>query len=306
MGNCQIRQNKVRTPFGGEYSSNSISPALFPHKPGKLFNACRNPGYATAYDEYSWPSPFISTVPSHTGDTIDNTYIPYYANVGYECTHIDYGHGHEPRYFEVWDAVRDSFVPFIIKNALTRYVIYEDYPDRCLVWSGESTREIHDIYQQFSSFGSHEVWTTFTLWSPFEAAGWRQFDFYHNEHGNVGYGWLIQNYKIFCQSHYSSEDMLGYIIVDFDIFDQGTEAFHDRFEDLPYCAFYTTLDINPTAPPNPFTDLVHDSNLSDLVSVYGTESDRSAEVEIPFDKGEVSYPFPVAAPTILTIQGRVE
>ena len=59
--------------------------------------------------------------------------------------------------------------------------------------------------------------------------------------------------------------MLGYIIVDFKIFDQGTEEFRDRFEDLPYCAFYSKLDINPTAPPNPFTDLVHDANLSDLV-----------------------------------------
>ena len=95
------------------------------------------PGYATSYDEYSWPSPFISTVPSHTGDTIDNTYNAYYANVAYECTHIDYGSWEMSRdIIEVWDAVRDSFVPFIIKNCSDALCLMRGSSRSvpCLVW----------------------------------------------------------------------------------------------------------------------------------------------------------------------------
>ena len=42
------------------------------------------------------------------------------------------------------------------------------------------------------------------------------------------------------------------------------------------------------------------------MSVYNAESARSGEVGITFDKGEVTYPFSVAAPTILTIQGAAD
>ena len=42
------------------------------------------------------------------------------------------------------------------------------------------------------------------------------------------------------------------------------------------------------------------------MSVYNAESVRSGEVGITFDKGEVTFPFSVAAPTILTIQGTAD
>ena len=42
------------------------------------------------------------------------------------------------------------------------------------------------------------------------------------------------------------------------------------------------------------------------ISIYDTESARSGEVGITFDNGEVSYPFSVASPTILTIQGTAD
>ena len=72
---------------------------------------------------------------------------------------------------------------------------------------------------------------------------------------------------------------------------------------------------NPAVSPAADERLTEIADLADgtywfciaaTVSVYDTESARSGEVGITFDNGEVSYPFSVAAPTILTIQGTAD
>jgi hypothetical protein len=72
---------------------------------------------------------------------------------------------------------------------------------------------------------------------------------------------------------------------------------------------------NPTVSPEVDERLTEIADLVDgtywfcisaTISVYGTESARSGEVGITFENGEVSYPFSVAAPTILTIQGTAD
>ena len=72
---------------------------------------------------------------------------------------------------------------------------------------------------------------------------------------------------------------------------------------------------NPTASPAADERKTEITGLADgtfwfciaaTISIYDTESARSGEVGITFDNSEVSYPFSVTSPTILTIQGTVE
>ena len=100
----------------------------------------------------------------------------------------------------------------------------------------------------------------------------------------------------------------------------GWEFPTDQEENISGFAIYMRSDggeyaKDPAVAPGADERIVDINGLADgtywfciaaTMSVYGTESARSGEVGITFDKGEVTFPFSVAAPTILTIQGAAD
>jgi hypothetical protein len=119
------------------------------------------------------------------------------------------------------------------------------------------------LYSQF-------VWPTLKFYSPWETDPVHEEEIFLYPASTVS-GEEPGALNIFLSSKFGDKDMVGYCVFTYPVYDKAT-GLNNYHEDLPYIAFYSKLDIDPQAPPNPFTALSFDPVLSaavkDMVENY--------------------------------------
>jgi hypothetical protein len=119
------------------------------------------------------------------------------------------------------------------------------------------------LYSQF-------VWPTLKFYSPWETDPVHEEEIFLYPASTVS-GEEPGALNIFLNSKFGDKDMVGYCVFTYPVYDKAT-GLNNYHEDLPYIAFYSKLDIDPQAPPNPFTALSFDPVLSaavkDMVENY--------------------------------------